>query len=87
MTVIVQKYGGSSVADVQKLKAVASRVMRTRELEIDHAGPFVQPALGKRPGARFVREPLMDIRALLGKSFYEVGVFGGRRAEREVAVP
>ncbi|HVG69344.1 MAG TPA: aspartate kinase [Vicinamibacterales bacterium] len=30
MAVIVQKYGGSSVADVQKLKAVASRVMRTR---------------------------------------------------------
>src|SRR5688500_17337641 len=31
MPVIVQKYGGSSVADVQKLKDVASRVMRTRE--------------------------------------------------------
>ena len=31
MPVIVQKYGGSSVADLQKLKAVASRVMRTRE--------------------------------------------------------
>src|SRR5688572_30531232 len=31
MAVIVQKYGGSSVADVQKLKAVASRVMRTRD--------------------------------------------------------
>ncbi len=31
MSVIVQKYGGSSVADVQKLKAVASRVMRTRQ--------------------------------------------------------
>ena len=30
MPVIVQKYGGSSVADVQKLKAVAGRVMRTR---------------------------------------------------------
>jgi aspartate kinase len=30
MAVIVQKYGGSSVADVQKLKAVAARVMRTR---------------------------------------------------------
>src|SRR5688500_2734159 len=30
MSVIVQKYGGSSVADVQKLKAVASRVMQTR---------------------------------------------------------
>jgi aspartate kinase len=30
MSVIVQKYGGSSVADVQKLKAVAGRVMRTR---------------------------------------------------------
>jgi aspartate kinase len=31
MAVIVQKYGGSSVADVQKLKSVAARVMRTRE--------------------------------------------------------
>src|SRR5688500_10828406 len=31
MAVIVQKYGGSSVADVQKLKAVAARVMRARE--------------------------------------------------------
>ena len=30
MSVIVQKYGGSSVADVQKLRAVAARVMRTR---------------------------------------------------------
>jgi aspartate kinase len=30
MSVIVQKYGGSSVADVQKLRAVAERVMRTR---------------------------------------------------------
>ena len=31
MPVIVQKYGGSSVADVHKLKSVAARVMRTRE--------------------------------------------------------
>jgi aspartate kinase len=30
MAVIVQKYGGSSVADVQKLRRVAERVMRTR---------------------------------------------------------
>ena len=30
MAVIVQKYGGSSVADVDKLKRVADRVMRTR---------------------------------------------------------
>jgi aspartate kinase len=30
MAVIVQKYGGSSVADVDKLKRVAERVMRTR---------------------------------------------------------
>ena len=30
MSVIVQKYGGSSVADVKKLKAVAERVMQTR---------------------------------------------------------
>jgi aspartate kinase len=31
MAVIVQKYGGSSVADVQKLTSVATRVMRTRQ--------------------------------------------------------
>jgi aspartate kinase len=30
MSVIVQKYGGSSVADVQKLRKVAERVMRAR---------------------------------------------------------
>ena len=30
MSVIVQKYGGSSVADVHKLRRVAERVMRTR---------------------------------------------------------
>jgi aspartate kinase len=31
MAIIVQKYGGSSVADVDKLRAVADRVMRTRQ--------------------------------------------------------
>src|SRR5687767_3271981 len=31
MAVIVQKYGGSSVADVQKLRSVAARVMRTKD--------------------------------------------------------
>jgi aspartate kinase len=30
MSIVVQKYGGSSVADVTRLKAVADRVMRTR---------------------------------------------------------
>src|SRR5437660_4874395 len=30
MSIVVQKYGGSSVADVAKLKQVAERVMRTR---------------------------------------------------------
>ena len=30
MSVVVQKYGGSSVADVDRLRAVADRVMRTR---------------------------------------------------------
>ena len=30
MAIVVQKYGGSSVADVQKLRLVAERVMRTR---------------------------------------------------------
>lgn len=31
MAIVVQKYGGSSVADVEKLKYVAARIMRTRE--------------------------------------------------------
>ena len=31
MAVVVQKYGGSSVADVQKLRQVADRIMRTRQ--------------------------------------------------------
>ena len=35
MAVVVQKYGGSSVADVHKLKYVAERVMRTRHLGHD----------------------------------------------------
>jgi aspartate kinase len=35
MGVIVQKYGGSSVADVQKLRKVAARVLRTRQLGHD----------------------------------------------------
>ncbi|HEX7136257.1 MAG TPA: aspartate kinase [Vicinamibacterales bacterium] len=35
MPVIVQKYGGSSVADVERLRRVADRVMRTRRLGHD----------------------------------------------------
>jgi aspartate kinase len=35
VAVVVQKYGGSSVADVQKLRSVAERVMRTRQLGHD----------------------------------------------------
>ncbi len=35
MAVIVQKYGGTSVADVHKLKHVAERVMRTKRLNHD----------------------------------------------------
>ena len=35
MAVIVQKYGGSSVADVDRLRRVAERVMRTRRLGHD----------------------------------------------------
>src|SRR5256884_8251105 len=31
MAIVVQKYGGSSVADVEKLKQVAERVVRTRK--------------------------------------------------------
>src|SRR4029434_1928093 len=32
MAIVVQKYGGSSVADPEKIRAVAKRVMRTRAL-------------------------------------------------------
>src|SRR5690349_1385103 len=38
MSVIVQKYGGSSVADVRRLKAVAERVMQTRAQGHDVVG-------------------------------------------------
>jgi len=44
MAVIVQKYGGSSVADVDKLKRVADRVMRTRAL--GHSVVVVVSAMG-----------------------------------------
>ena len=30
MSIVVQKYGGSSVADASRLRQVADRVMRTR---------------------------------------------------------
>src|SRR6187200_3523593 len=35
MAIVVQKYGGSRVADVDKLRAVAARIMRTRALGHD----------------------------------------------------
>ena len=35
MAIVVQKYGGSSVADVEKLRKVAERVMQTRQLGHD----------------------------------------------------
>ena len=35
MSIVVQKYGGSSVADVDKLRRVAERVMHTREFGYD----------------------------------------------------
>src|SRR5689334_1842875 len=44
MGVIVQKYGGSSVADVQKLRKVAERVMRTKQL--GHGVVVVVSAMG-----------------------------------------
>ena len=31
MAIVVQKYGGSSVADLQKLRLVAERVVRTKK--------------------------------------------------------
>ena len=44
MTVVVQKYGGSSVADAQKLRKVAERVIRTRNL--GHQVVVVVSAMG-----------------------------------------
>src|SRR4030095_14490106 len=44
VAVIVQKYGGSSVADVQKLQSVADRVTRTRQL--GHQVVVVVSAMG-----------------------------------------
>src|SRR5260221_9322887 len=35
MPIVVQKYGGSSVADAEKIRAVAARVMRTRAAGYD----------------------------------------------------
>ncbi|MFB3092381.1 MAG: aspartate kinase, partial [Dehalococcoidia bacterium] len=33
MALIVQKYGGSSLADAQKIRAVARRIAKTRDLK------------------------------------------------------
>src|SRR5258706_7316888 len=44
MAIIVQKYGGSSVADVDKLRRVAERVMRT--CSQGHAVVVVVSAMG-----------------------------------------
>jgi aspartate kinase len=44
MPIVVQKYGGSSVADPNKLRAVAKRVMRTRDL--GHQVVVVVSAMG-----------------------------------------
>src|SRR5579864_2988895 len=44
MSIVVQKYGGSSVADVEKLRRVAARVMQTTSL--DHDVVVVVSAMG-----------------------------------------
>ena len=44
MSIVVQKYGGSSVADTQKLKRVAQRVMQTKAS--GHAVVVVVSAMG-----------------------------------------
>ena len=44
MSIVVQKYGGSSVADAQKLKKVAERVMQTSAS--GHAVVVVVSAMG-----------------------------------------
>src|SRR5262245_19700914 len=45
MAVVVQKYGGSSVADVGRIRQVAERVMRTRQAGHDVA--VVVSAMGR----------------------------------------
>ncbi len=45
MSIVVQKYGGSSVADPEKLRAVAQRVVATKRL--GHAVVVVVSAMGK----------------------------------------
>src|SRR5687767_6580655 len=44
MPIVVQKYGGSSVADVARLRQVAERIMRTRQL--GHGVAVVVSAMG-----------------------------------------
>jgi aspartate kinase len=44
MAIVVQKYGGTSVADPEKIRAVAKRVMRTRDL--GHQVVVVVSAMG-----------------------------------------
>src|SRR5439155_588418 len=51
MSIVVQKYGGSSVADVSRIKQVADRVMRTRRE--GHDLVVVVSAMGDAVGADY----------------------------------
>ena len=54
MSIVVQKYGGSSVADVSRIKIVADRVMRTRRE--GHDVVVVVSAMGDMNVARTDRD-------------------------------
>jgi len=69
MAVVVQKYGGSSVADAQKLRKVAERVIRTRSL--GHQVVVVVSAMGNTTDELLARSTtgsfrMFDGQALLG---------------------
>ena len=59
MAVIVQKYGGSSVADVQKLRGVAERIVRTKQQ--GHDVVVVVSAMGD------TTDELLDLTEWLGE--------------------
>ena len=86
MSVIVQKYGGSSVADVQKLKAVASRVMQTRAQGHDVVDgkpvvvrPFANNAASWPAGSIF--SSVNDL------SRFVLAFVGGGRVDGKQAIP
>ena len=55
MSLIVQKFGGSSVADAESIKRVAKRIVETRKVELGaRAGGFVEITSGLSEGEDLV---------------------------------